>query len=300
MIDLPLNALRAFAVVYECGGVRAAARRLGVAHSSVVRSLRVLENWLGVPLVVKNDGSRVLHFTPQGRLLAERGLAALRDLEQTVATVREAQNQRTVVLSTTPSLASRWLMPRLADLRARHAEVELSIVVDQKLTDFRRDHVDLCLRMGRARQPDTHAEPLMDDALFPVMSPAAWERAGRPSEPRQLARLTLIHDRDPGAAWELWRAVHPMGRADLSLGPRFAGSDLVLRAAAGGLGVALARARLVDEDLAAGFLIRPFGTLQVALPGAYQLVTPDFKAPSQATRQVITWLHGIAANEKIG
>lgn len=299
MIDLPLNALRTFSVVFECGGVRAAARRLGVAHSSVVRSLRILENWLGVPLIVKSDGSRVLHFTPQGRLLAERGLAAMRDLEQTVATVREAPNQRTVVLSTTPSLASRWLMPRLAGLREQHADVELSIVVDQKMTDFRHDHVDLCLRMGRGRQPFTHVAPLMDDALFPVMSPAAWAQAGRPTEPLALARLTLIHDRDPGAAWSLWCDHYPMGEADLMCGPRFAGSDLVLRAAAGGLGVALARARLVEEDLNAGFLMRPFGALQVAIPHAYQMVTPEFKAPSQATRKVMAWLQGVAAEEPI-
>lgn len=149
--------------------------------------------------------------------------------------------------------------------------------------------------MGSSRQPGTHAEPLMDDALFPVMSPGAWEQAGCPSASRQLEGLTLIHDRDPGAAWERWRAEFLMGEVDLSQGPRFAGSDLVLRAAAGGLGVALARARLVDEDLAAGLLIRPFGGLQVAIPHAYQLVTPDFKATSVATRKVIAWLKGIAA-----
>ena len=56
MKDLPLNALRAFALVYAHGGVRAAARELGIAHSSVSRHLGELDRWLGVPLLRAEAG----------------------------------------------------------------------------------------------------------------------------------------------------------------------------------------------------------------------------------------------------
>jgi LysR family glycine cleavage system transcriptional activator len=66
MNELPLNALRAFAMVYAHGGVRAAARELGMAHSSVSRHLGELDRWLGVPLLRTAAGRGQLVFTPQG------------------------------------------------------------------------------------------------------------------------------------------------------------------------------------------------------------------------------------------
>ena len=56
MRDLPLNALRAFALVYAHRGVRAAARELGVAHSSLSRHLAELEAWMGTPLTHEGAG----------------------------------------------------------------------------------------------------------------------------------------------------------------------------------------------------------------------------------------------------
>ena len=76
MKDLPLNALRVFALACAHGGVRAAARELGIAHSSVSRHLAELEAWLGVPLArEKGAGRRGWIPTPQGEALGKAVLA---------------------------------------------------------------------------------------------------------------------------------------------------------------------------------------------------------------------------------
>lgn len=290
MRDLPLNALRAFAAVYETGGVRPAARRLSVTHSAVSRYLRELEAWLELPLFEPRSGGGRLVFTAQGEALGRAASENLGSLGQAVTALRESRRANAVVVVTTASVATRWLLPRIGHLRRVAAWVELSVVVDQRLADPAEQGADLGIRMGRGPWPGLRCEPLMDDALYPVMGRVTWADEGRPTDPGSLTRLRLIHDRDPNASWAAWRAAHGPPALNVRPGPRFASSDLVLRAAAQGLGVALARDRLVTEDLVSGALLRPFAGLEIALPEAYWMVRPAAAADRAAVAAVDDWL----------
>jgi LysR family glycine cleavage system transcriptional activator len=295
MADLPLNALRAFGLVYAHRGVRAAARELGQAHSSVSRHLGELTRWLGVPLLHGAGGRAGLIFTPQGEALGRAVQAGLREIEQAVAALREVRPAHAVALSTTPSFAIRWLLPRLPAFERAHPNVELSVLVDQRLEAFDGARVDLAVRMGRGSWPGLQCEPLMDDALYPVTSAAFWQAHGRPSRPAQLRGLRLLHDRDPQASWEAWRRIHgPPGLA-LQGGARYASSDLVLRAAQQGQGVALARHRLAAQDVETGSLVRPFGALEVPLGASYWIVRLEGVRPRPAVAAVLDWLRWQAA-----
>src|SRR5690625_3238470 len=138
MKDLPLNALRAFATIYSTGGVRMAARELGVAHSAVSRHLRELEAWLGVSLTrpATVGGRRGIAFTAQGEALGRASLDGFQTLERAITSVREERSPFSVVLSTTPSFAARWLMPRLTALGTAYPRIELSLHVEQKIGDL--------------------------------------------------------------------------------------------------------------------------------------------------------------------
>ncbi|TAM61913.1 MAG: LysR family transcriptional regulator [Rhodanobacter sp.] len=238
-----------------------------------------------------------LVFTPQGEALGCATLAGLQAIAQAVAALRETRPAHAVILSTSPSFAIRWLLPRLPQLEQAHPKIELSVLVDQKLDALDDGRIDLALRMGRGPWPGLHSEALMDDALYPVMSPALWQASGRPSKPLQLAGLRLLHDRDPQAAWELWRQLHGPAKLALQGGARYASSDLVLRAALLGQGVALARHRLVADDLAAGSLLRPCGELSVPIGPSYWIVRPP-APPRPAVVAVIDWLRWQAAGRR--
>ncbi len=295
MRDLPLHALRALASVHRQGGVRAAARELGIAHSSVSRHLAELEKWLGVKLTRAGGGRKGLAFTPQGEALGRACAAALRELAQAAESVRERRSSRTVTISATPSFATRWLLPRLPAFERAFPHLEVWVVVERRHDDPEAIGIDLSIRMGRGPWSDVESEPLMDDALYPVMSPAYWQQTGRPSEPADLVGLRLLHDRDPYASWEAWRGAHGPAGLDVRKGPRFTSSDLVLRAALQGQGVALARHRLADDDVAAGTLVRPFADRRVELGPAYWLVRPRHAELRPAASTVITWLRREAA-----
>lgn len=297
MRDLPLNALRVLALACEHGGVRAAARELGIAHSSVSRHLAELEDWLGVPLTHgKAAGRRGWAPTPQADALGKAVLAGLSDIAAATASIREARSPFAVTLSTAPSFAANWLLPRLPALERAHPRIVLSVLVNQQLEPLQAGGIDLAVRMGAGPWPGLHCEPLMDDSLYPVMSPAFWKRAGSPARPQALSSLRLLHDRDPHAGWEQWRRRFGPASLNLQRGPRFASSDLLLRAARQGLGVALARHRLAADDVAAGLLVRPFGARGVPVENAYWIARTH-APPRHAVTTLIQWLKGEASRQ---
>jgi LysR family glycine cleavage system transcriptional activator len=290
MRSLPLNALRAFAIAVDKGGVRPAARELAVSHSAVSRHLGELQRWLGVSLIERGTDSHSFGVTAQGQQLAAAVMAALHDIHRSIDSVREQRSRHAVTLSTAPSFAMRWLLPRLAGFERGHPRIEVSILVEQRLDDLQTSGCDLAIRMGKGPWPAVAAKRLMNDELYPVMSPEAWKRAGRPNDPRELRHLRLLHDRDPAASWSLWRQAHGPDELDVRKGPRFSSSDLVLRAATQGLGVALARHRLIGDDLETGVLVRPFGELSVPIANAYWIITPRDGEMREATSRFIAWL----------
>jgi LysR family glycine cleavage system transcriptional activator len=149
MRTLPLNALRAFALAVDKGGVRAAARELAVSHSSVSRHVGELQRRLGVALVERDADSKNFAVTAQGRRLAAAVLDALHDIQRSVDSVREQRSRHAITLSTAPSFAMRWLLPRLAAFERGHPGIEVSILVEQRLDDLQLSGCDLAIRMVR-------------------------------------------------------------------------------------------------------------------------------------------------------
>lgn len=287
---MPLNSLRAFALAYQAKGMRPAARHLGVSHSAVSRHVKELEAWLGVALVENKAGQRHISFTSSGEQLAESVLAHLGAIDTSVNKLREARHSGSVVISTTASVATRWLLPRLSDLHNRLPQIEVSVLTEQKLVDPDDVHVDISLRMGKGPWLDLNCTPLMDDELFPVIHHSLY-KAHYSKNPRQLfSDNLLIHDRDPAATWREWFSVQPVAGVDTRKGPRFASSDLVIRAATQALGVGLVRGVLAIDELTSGTLVRPFEGESILIKDAYWIVTSNAPEPRAEVVKVVSWM----------
>ncbi len=290
MHDLPLSHLRALAAVYETGGIRPAGRALRVAHSAISRHLRELEALLDTPLFEANSRRRMLKFTAQGEALGKAALAACRDLEHAIISVREAHRGNTLVVATTPSFAVRWLLPRLPEFYAAHPSIEVSVVVDQQIRSPLEHGADLNIRMGGI-QSKKGVLALMDDHLFPVASPMYLGRVNRDD----VLSWSLLHDRDPHTSWKRWKVEHGPEELDVSKGARFTSSDLVLRAAEQGLGVALARGHLAEDALQTGALVRLCGDNQVFLEDAYWIIMNKTVPHRWCVHKFVKWLAEVTA-----
>jgi LysR family glycine cleavage system transcriptional activator len=249
----PLTALRAFEAAARHLNFSRAAEELHVTHGAVSHQMKALEAHLGMALF-KRQG-REMRLTDAGALLQEHVADALQRLKRGVAALRDKRRGEVLTVTTTPAFATRWLLPRLADFQALHPEIDVNLRATQTLTDLARDGIDLAIRYGPGGWPGLAADKLLDEEIFPVCSPDF--RSGRlPTQPAELADLVLL--RDSRQPWRDWFLSVGLDWPEPARGPIYDDASLLLQAAAGGLGVALARAALAQAELASGRLVRLF------------------------------------------
>ena len=113
----PLNALRAFEAVARLGTLQKAATELCVTHGAVSRQLKQLENWLGVSLFEREQ--RALRLNAQGSAYRQSATAAFDLIHEATVNTRQQRSAHVLGISTTHSIASKWLLPRLPDFSHR-------------------------------------------------------------------------------------------------------------------------------------------------------------------------------------
>jgi len=284
--------VRAFEACARLGSTVAAASELGVTHGAVSKQLALLEAWLEVALFDRS-GVRLAPTAAGARYAATLG-RVFELLETATRDVTGADGAAGVVrVSTTPSFAALWLVPRLPTFRALHPDTEVWVSGTKALVSLGAEGAaDVALRMGRGPWPGVRAEPLMSDHLVVVCTPSLAARLRRPAD---LARATLLHDQDPRAAWSDWLEAADLGRpAWGERGPRLADGALLLQAAAVGQGVALAYGKLAASYLEDRRLVQPFGPT-VALGPTYWLISPVRGTPAtRASRTFAAWIREAA------
>ncbi|HWL86131.1 MAG TPA: LysR substrate-binding domain-containing protein, partial [Polyangiaceae bacterium] len=167
----PLNAVRAFEACARLGSTVAAASELGVTHGAVSKQLALLEAWLEVALFDRS-GVRLAPTAAGARYAATLG-RVFELLETATRDVTGADGAAGVVrVSTTPSFAALWLVPRLPTFRALHPDTEVWVSGTKALVSLGAEGAaDVALRMGRGPWPGVRAEPLMSDHLVVVCTP---------------------------------------------------------------------------------------------------------------------------------
>jgi len=281
----PLNALRAFEAAARNLNFRLAAEEIGVTQGAVAQQVRHLEDVLSL---------RLFERLPRGLALTTEGLAYFSAVQRALNIILDAtdvlsRRSSTLTISTTPSFASKWLIPRLSEFSQSYPAIEVRIIADEKLCTFKGDGVDIAIRLGKP----PFGKGLVGDLLFPVDifavgSPSLLDGPRPLTKPSDLAKHVLLHD-----AHDLWpeflAALKAESRVDPTKGPRFSHSSLAIDAAAAGQGIALTSEPLVERDIAAGRLRRIFDS-SFSLSLGYYVVYPEESPDSDAKRTMRDWL----------
>lgn len=252
----PLNTLLAFEAAARHNSYTRAARELSLTHSAISHQITALEQRLGTTLF-RREHNR-MRPTPRGTELWFQVRYALDLLERAFdqTTPSTGPHRLELTLSALPSFARRWLLPRLGDLQTRLPHLALTLRVGTELAQLGPDGVDCAIRYGIGDWPGLQQECLAQDHLLAVASPH-YAGGVLPRAPAELAGCVLINN--PLQPWESWlqqAGVHLP--EDHAYGLSFTDSGLALDAAAAGLGIALGRRLLVQDDLAAGRLVQLF------------------------------------------
>jgi LysR family glycine cleavage system transcriptional activator len=294
MATLPsLNGLRAFEAAARHLSFTVAAAELNVTQTAISHQIRRLEEQLGIRLFERRNRGLALTREAQGYLPSVR--AAFEDLRQATARLQRPGRDEQLVVSTTPSLAAKWLVSRMAAFQDAHPGIEVRITTSAHLVDFRREQVDMAVRYGRGNWPGVRAQWLMAEDIFPVCSPALLHAEKPLRRPEDLAHHTLLHATVSREDWQLWLTAAGLPTALATRrGLSFDQSFMATQAAMDGLGVALGRTPYVEMDIAAGRLVVPFDVVLPADAGFY-IVAPEETADTPKIALFRDWLIGSVA-----
>jgi LysR family glycine cleavage system transcriptional activator len=245
----PLNGLKAFAAFAKTGAVAKAGAALGVSHAAISQQIRQLEEHLGLALVSR--ASRELVLTAQGRMLADAALSGFGKISEVVAVLTGADAGRALQITTTPSFAVGWLMPRLADFRSKHPEIDLVIDPTPDLRKLGPEGADIAFRYGNGDWPGLHAQILLNSTIVVVAAPGliAPEQVETVADLADLPWLQELGTSETSAFLEKY-GVERGGRFGMTSLP----GNLMLEAARAGQGVAVIARAFVEADVAAGRL----------------------------------------------
>lgn len=254
--SFPLNAVDAFLKTARHLNLTHAAKELCLTQGAVSRKIASLEAWFGFPLFERH--ARGLRLSPQGSALLPELQSAF---EHLLTVAEQARAQQTVVRLKAPTCAMRWLIPRLLQVEREQPELQIALTTTtDHNVNFKTESYDAAIVFG------THmsaGDLLFEEALTPVVSPL---RAGA-----ELESLTFLHPTRDKTDWSLWLAKQALSPKAMLKNQHFDTMDLAITAAIQGLGIAIADETLVEEDIRAGRLTRPFET-SIKTGASYRLV----------------------------
>lgn len=288
----PLDLLAGFEAAARWLSFTLAAEERHVTQSAISRQVKALEDQLGVPLFLR--GHRSLQLTADGQRLHRTCTAMLDQLRSTVAHIRQRERREVLALTTTPGLASLWLIPRLPRFAKAHPGIELRIDADLKPRDLDRDGFDLAIRYLALADAAAAGPPLFGESLLPVCSPALRRQGPPLVAAADLARHTLI-DLAPSPAsgmpteWQTWLQASGQGDLEPASLISFNSYSEAIGAALAGHGVALGRRPLVDALLRSRKLVAPFGGERASERG-YTLVLAASARTRPSVQALAQWL----------
>jgi LysR family glycine cleavage system transcriptional activator len=299
----PLLALRAFEAAARHLSFSKAGEELNVTQGAISRQIKILEEFLKASLF--NRLTRQVELTPFGQNYLASIASAFDEIEQ--ATSHFTKRSHSLSISILPSIGTLWLMQRLTAFACAYPEIRLHISSSLDPVDFKRDHVDLALRVGKLpgqvypaslSQIDFQmveswtgitAVHLWDDYLTPVCSKKLIDRNGPLETLEDLNRFCLIHNDSRADCWPAWLsangATHVTPASTIEVGHSF----LAVNAAREGLGVACVPTIEIEKVDWRNELVVPFDS-RVQSAGAYYLMCPQERLNSPDVKLFLSWL----------
>ncbi|EDP66995.1 glycine cleavage system transcriptional activator [alpha proteobacterium BAL199] len=272
----PLTALRAFEATARLGSVTKAAEELSVTHAAVSHQLRTLEEWIGRPLF-RREHRRIIP-NEAGIGLLPVVTDAFDRIAARASELRAQTDRRILTISSAPSVAHRWIVPRLAAFSARHPEIDVRLEHSTRLIDLAREGVDVAIRYGSGPWPGLTAHRLMPGYAKPLASPVLLERHGLattqlPLPASIIASLPLQHE-ESRDLWRQWFADAGLIGADVSSGAVFHEAGVLIDVAMAAQGVVLGRVALAEGLIAQGVL-RILSDRPIGASASYWLCYPE-------------------------
>ncbi|HBH7053450.1 TPA: LysR family transcriptional regulator [Morganella morganii] len=282
----PLSSLRFFDAAARTGSFVRAAEELHVTHGAVSRQIRLLEEELGISLFERRN--RAVFLTPAGQTLFQTTGRIFTQLAQTVEKIQHQQQDNVITLSCEPTIAMRWLIPRLSHFYQHYPAITVRLVTAGGAIDFQKTGADIALRRNDFKwRPDIHAVKLCREFIGRVQRPGT-----------ESGDALLIPATRPDV-WQTWQQLS----GDDSHRLRAVSYEhfyMCLQAALAGQGITVASFLMVADELTSGQLTAPDGFITdntsyyLLFPSAPEKESPEWIFTSWLRTQINESLAGLS------
>ena len=285
--------LRALVCCSDHGSVSRAAEALNLTQSAVSRSIRTLEERLGVQLF--HRVRKRLHLSDAGRAMVHDARAILTALDRsTKMAMAFGKGGDVLRLAVLPTFAATWLIPRLPDFLEAHPGVSIDLASALHPVDFDQSPFDAAIQRTNMARNDTDIAHLLDERLILVAAPSLIE-AGETLSTAELANYPLIQLATRPELWNDWFTSANKAPLDRLQGPRVQHFDMVISAAQAGLGVAILPDIFAEQAISSGAL-RRVHPRTLDSPASYALIRPKVRQESKTVDAFADWLRHSAQN----
>ncbi|WP_019139519.1 LysR substrate-binding domain-containing protein [Noviherbaspirillum massiliense] len=288
----PVHALSAFEAAARHGSFAVAAEELCITPSALSHRIRLLEEYVGERLFIR-DG-RTVSLSEFGRRYLEVVRGALRALSDFPMPHKSTPAQPRVKVTVPPTFARCMLVPRLHEFTSRHPDIVIELFLSVPLYDLSLAESDVEVRFGIGKYPDLVTEKLFDEPTFPAASPAYLEKIGPINTPADLQRATLL--RSALEPWQPWFEVAGLDWPEPSTGLRLDDLGLLMEAIRQGYGVGLARSHFAQHLIDSGEIVQLFDICLATPPHGYYMVHEYAARDRPATALFIDWLLEVFGN----
>lgn len=255
-----LPGLRYFEVAARHNSYSRAAEALFVSQAAVSQKIRQLEDGLGCKLFVR-DG-REMRLTEQGKVLYKH---VSQGFEQIISGLNQIQAEPVeglLCVSSTPSFASRWLLPRLWKFSSQHPNIPIRIITSCDAPNLKQGEADVVIWQGETLGEECpsklHKEFLFEEIIYPFCSPHLAKSINL-TQPEQLLASWLIHYESGGYPWKSWFAKAGIEMEKESVRWMDVSTfDHAMNAVMAGHGACLVSDSLAADYVERGLLMKPF------------------------------------------
>ena len=272
--------------VVRLGSAKAAANELALSPSALSRRVAALEDFTGKRLFTRQHQS--MKLTEEGQAFYN---AIAPKLEELAAAV-ESQIDRGQVLRLhlgVPSLfGGQRLFPRLPELRKLHPRLHIDIETGPNLESHVGDSLDAAIILAKAPDPAFYSVQLDQNKVYAIVSQEMARELGPIPDAAKLSRQTFLIHNDLPDSLDAWKAALGMEKLSPASVDRFNSGQLVLEAAAQGLGIAIMHddhfRRAHDDRLALLY------DIDVASPYRYWFICRPKDLDSRPVRIFHDWM----------
>jgi DNA-binding transcriptional LysR family regulator len=287
----PVANLQAFEAVARRRSFALAAAELHLTASAISHQVARLESHLGVRLFERS--AHGVRISVAGESYLSRVGGALSAIAAATEDLRQGVSNSLYVHSA-PSIASLWLMSRLHAFAHAYPDISLNLSAAHTLSDFELGQSDIDIRYGVPNWPGLVVEPLFEERIVPLASPA-FIQEHRLKRPEHLLGVKLIQSNVSVVQWSDWFAAFTDKRAPDRFAVRFDRAQMSIDAATQGLGVALESTTIARRHIAERRLRPVFGLDKAVKVKAHFAVYPARHAKRPPVDAFLSWLHDEAS-----